>query len=306
MQEIADGVFSEINYYGCNVSCVKTDDGVLLVDNPQNPSDALDWRAQVGKIGPIRYQVNTEHHADHIIGNWFFRDATVIAHEGTLERFEESVGSPEAWLERIRPLDGEGVEKAKADGFDFRKPDILFNDRMTLSFGGRDIELIHKVGHTENQAMVYLADVKALLPGDNVVENWPPLLHNGVPDVWIETLDFIEGMNIDVICPGHGEISDKSVIPVLRDSIQEFIAMVQGAIDEGKTKESAEDMKEYVLKWEPIAKKAPDFYQNLAAKGIGRLYDALNPPSPPEKPKKKRPKLVNKGEIEAEAAQQDG
>lgn len=299
MQEIADGVFSEIKYYGCNVSCVKTDEGLLLVDSPQNPSDALDWRAQVEKIGPIRYQVNTEHHADHIMGNWFFRDATIIAHEGTLDRFEETVGTPEAWLDRILPLDKEGVEKAKADGFDFRKPDNLFSDRMTLKFGGREIELIHKVGHTENQAMVYLADAKTLIPGDNVVENWPPLLHNGIPEAWVETLSFIAGMDLDRICPGHGAICDKSVIPILRSSIEEFITMVQGAINEGKSKEQTELMNDYVLKWKPITEKAPDFYQVLGAKGIARYYDILNPPPPPEKPKKKRSKLVNKGEVEA-------
>jgi glyoxylase-like metal-dependent hydrolase (beta-lactamase superfamily II) len=297
MQEIADGVFSEIKYYGCNVSCVKTDDGVLLVDNPQNPSDALDWRAQAEKIGPIRYQVNSEHHADHIMGNWFFRDATFVAHEGTLERFHETVGdTPEGWLDRIEPLDPEGVAQARADGFDFRKPDVLFNDRMTLYLGGREIELIHKVGHTENQAMVYLADAKVLLPGDNVVEDWPPLLHSGVADAWLETLDFIEGLDVKVITPGHGEISDKSILPVLRDSIKDLVAMVQGAIDEGKTKEQAQEMKDYVLKWDPIVKKAPDFYQILGGKGIGRIYDVLNPPPEEVKPKKKRKKYVNKGE----------
>ncbi len=297
MQEIADGVFSEINYYGCNVSCVKTDDGVLLVDNPQNPSDALHWRSEVEKIGPIRYQVNTEHHADHIMGNWFFRDATFIAHEGTLERFHETVGdTPEGWLERIEPLDPDGVAQARSDGFEFRKPDVLFNDRMTLYLGGREIELIHRVGHTENQAMVYLADAKALLPGDNVVENWPPLLHSGVTAAWLETLDYIEGMDVNVITPGHGEVSDKSLLPVLAQSIKDLVATVQAAIDEGKTKEQAQEMKDYVLKWDPIVKKAPDFYQILGGKGIGRIYDVLNPPPEEVKPKKKKKKLVNTGE----------
>jgi cyclase len=291
MQEIADGVFSEIKYYGCNVSCIKTDDGLVLVDNPQNPSDALEWRATVDKIGPIRYQINSEHHADHIVGNWFFREATFIAHEGTLERFYETLPEdPKGWLERIKPVDPDGAAKAEADGFDYRKPDILFSDQMTVHLGGRDIQLIHKVGHTRNQAMVYLPDVKAFLPGDNVVENWAPLLHSGVAAAWLETLDFIEGMDITVITPGHGEVSDKAVLNILRNDIKELVAMVQKAIDEGKTKEQAQEMKDYVLKWEPIKTKAPDFYQILGAKGIGNIYDVLNPPPEEEDPKKKKKK----------------
>ena len=113
---------------------------------------------------------------------------------------------------------------------------------------------------------------------------------------WLDTLDFIEGMEIDVICPGHGAISDKSVLAVLRKDIQDLIAMVQKAVDDGKTKEQAEEMKDYVLKWDPIVKKAPDFYQVLGGKGIGGIYDVLNPPPKEEKPKKKRKPLVNKGE----------
>ncbi|MDP6482517.1 MAG: hypothetical protein QGH70_01560, partial [Nitrospinota bacterium] len=123
----------------------------------------------------------------------------------------------------------------------------------------------------------------ALLPGDNVVEDWPPLLHSGVAAAWQDTLDFIEGMEIDVICPGHGAISDKSVLAVLRKDIQDLIAMVQKAVDDGKTKEQAEEMKDY-------------FYQVLGGKGIGGIYDVLNPPPKEEKPKKKRKPLVNKGE----------
>lgn len=288
MQEIADGVFSEIKYYGCNVSCVKTDEGLLLVDVPQNPSDALHWRAEVEKIGPIRYLVNTEHHADHIMGNWFFREAVFVAHEGTLARFREAVSTAEEWKKRVASTNPK--EAAHMDGFDFREPDILFNDRMTLYLGGREFQLIHKVGHTENQAMVYVPDAKALLPGDNVVENWPPLLHSGVADAWLKTLDFIEGMDVKVITPGHGEVCDKSVLSVLRKDIRELVAKVQAAIDAGKTKEQAQAMKDYVLHWEPIRKKAPDFYQTLGARSIGRIYDVLNPPPEEEDPKKKKKK----------------
>ncbi|MFQ5914135.1 MAG: MBL fold metallo-hydrolase [Nitrospinota bacterium] len=288
MQEVADGVFAEIEYTGCNVSCVKTDDGVLLVDTPQNPSDALHWRKEVEKIGPIRYQVNTEHHPDHIMGNWFFRDARFIAHEGTHERFRERVSSVEEWKKRIEKLDPKGM--AHMEGFDFREPDILFNERMTLYLGDREIRLIHKVGHTENQAMVYVPDAKALMPGDNVVENWAPFLHSGVPHDWLETLDFIDGMDVDVIVPGHGVVCGKSVVKTLSNDIRELVASVQEAIDEGKTKEQAQEMKDYVLKWEPVRKKDPNYYPILGGLGIGRIYDILKPPPEDEDPKKKKKK----------------
>ena len=91
----------------------------------------------------------------------------------------------------------------------------------------------------------------------------------------------------------RGLVEDR---PVLAQSIKDLVATVQAAIDEGKTKEQAQEMKDYVLKWDPIVKKAPDFYQILGGKGIGRIYDVLNPPPEEVKPKKKKKKLVNTGE----------
>ena len=278
MQQIAEGIFSETGYIGCNVSCVKTDDGVLLVDTPQRPSDALDWRVKAEQLGPIRYQVNTEHHPDHIMGNWFFREAIFVAHEGTRRRFRERVPSLEGWKHRVVDIDPEGA--AHMEGFDFREPDVVFTDRMTIYLGGREIQFIHKVGHTENQAMVYVPDAKALLPGDNVVENWPPLFHSAVPESWIACLDFIEGMDVDVITPGHGAVCDKSALDPLREAIKELVAELREAIESGATRDEALALRTYVLKWESIQQAGPDFYVDLAADGIGRLYDMLKACSP--------------------------
>ena len=45
-------------------------------------------RQQAEAHGPIRYIVNTEHHVDHIFGNYYFKGAgTVVNHRGLYERF---------------------------------------------------------------------------------------------------------------------------------------------------------------------------------------------------------------------------
>jgi len=273
MQEIADGVFAETGYYGCNVSCIRTDEGVALVDTPQRPSDAVDWRKRVEALGPIRYQVNTEHHPDHIMGNWFFRDAVFVAHEGTRARFGERGNAPEKWREHIAVADPEGL--ALMEGYDFRLPDIGFREHLTLYLGGREIVLLHRRGHTENQAMVYVADAKALLPGDNVVENWPPFFHSAIPGEWLACLESIERMDVEVITPGHGAVCDKGALEPLRSSIREMVNEVQRAIDAGQTREEVQELKTYVLRWDAVRQAAPDFYVNLATVGLGRLYDLL-------------------------------
>ena len=65
---------------GCNPSYVVTSDGVVVIDTPQLPTRAVAMRAEAESHGPIRYLVNTEHHVDHIFGNYWFRGAGEVIH----------------------------------------------------------------------------------------------------------------------------------------------------------------------------------------------------------------------------------
>ena len=45
-------------------------------------------RAEAEAHGPIRYLINTEHHVDHIFGNYWFKGAgTVVEHQGLYDNF---------------------------------------------------------------------------------------------------------------------------------------------------------------------------------------------------------------------------
>ena len=58
MRKISPSVTSEIYFWGCNPSFISTRDGVLLVDTPQQPIDAVRWRERI-----------TDTH-DRPIGTW--------------------------------------------------------------------------------------------------------------------------------------------------------------------------------------------------------------------------------------------
>ena len=87
-EAVTPNVLTDITIRGCNPSYVVTDDGVVIVDTPQLPTRALAMRAEAESLGPIRYVINTEHHVDHIFGNYFFKGAgTVIHHQGVADNF---------------------------------------------------------------------------------------------------------------------------------------------------------------------------------------------------------------------------
>ena len=75
-------IFVETAYLGANVSCVATERGLVLIDSPFLPGDAMEWvglvREQTGK--KIAYQINTDHHFDHVLGNAFTTE-NVICHD---------------------------------------------------------------------------------------------------------------------------------------------------------------------------------------------------------------------------------
>lgn len=273
MKEIAKGVFVETEYFGCNNGCIVTREGLVLTDPPQRPTDAAHWREEVRKLGEVRYLINTEHHGDHIAGNWFFKEARNIAHEGTRARFKDSLPSADFWRERVAQLDPKGLPLMK--DYEVRLPQVTFTERMTLYLGGREIQLIHKKGHTESQAMVYLPAERALLPGDNIVENWPPFFHSGLGGEWLKTLSFIEGMEVSVILPGHGQVAGKEVIPRLRADIQRVMDWVRDCIKKGMGEEETAGTVRYIHEWDSIPSTMVGYYETLVGRGTRRLYREL-------------------------------
>ena len=67
MQQITDNVFAETGFRGCNPSFVVTSEGVVMIDTPQMPVDAVKWHDEIARHGPVRYLINTEPHGDHFI-----------------------------------------------------------------------------------------------------------------------------------------------------------------------------------------------------------------------------------------------
>ena len=85
MKQLTANVFIETELRGSNHGIVTTSDGIVMIDTPHKPSDALRLKADVERRGRLRYILNTEPHGDHWTGNAYF-DVPVVAHEGVRTR----------------------------------------------------------------------------------------------------------------------------------------------------------------------------------------------------------------------------
>ena len=105
MQRVTPHVFTSTKIRGCNPSYVVTSAGVVVIDTPQLPTKALQMRKEAEAEGPIRFVINTEHHVDHIFGNYFFKGAgEVVHHQGVADHFRTVTPDldPFAYLKRRR------------------------------------------------------------------------------------------------------------------------------------------------------------------------------------------------------------
>ncbi|HUB95408.1 MAG TPA: MBL fold metallo-hydrolase, partial [Stellaceae bacterium] len=105
MRRVGPNSFTEIYFAGCNPSFVETSDGFVMIDSPQQPIDAVRWREQMENKAPIRYLINTEPHGDHIAGNAYFPNVTVVGHvklQECFDRYLYAQGTIEEKRERMK------------------------------------------------------------------------------------------------------------------------------------------------------------------------------------------------------------
>jgi cyclase len=233
MEQIKPNLYVKTGQRGSNNSVLKTDAGLVLIDTPMLPEDAIKLRDEITAIGQIRYIINTEPHADHFNGNCFF-NGTILGHEGTRAAILASNKKQmEATVTQLAPQNLPLLRE-----FYYRPPSITFSKKMTLFAGRHTLELVNMPGHTPYQATVYVPEEKVLFTGDNVVGDFP-YLHQALPDSWFKTLDEIEKMDVEIIVPGHGDICGRSYIPTMRRMLLAWIDTVKEAIAGGVPLEQA-------------------------------------------------------------------
>jgi cyclase len=267
--QVTANVYAEIGYYGANVGYITTEQGIVMVDSPQRPTDAIDWRKRVEREGKISYLIDTHAHADHFFGNFFF-NAPIIAHQKTREAILKS--DIKQLLARVEEIDPEGLSMVSE--YHINAPAITFSENLSLYLGNPTIELIHLPGHTAGETGILIPEERVIFAGDNIFHKVQAFLHEADPVTWLQSLKRIGELDVDYIVPGHGEICDKSYLTEQADFIQEWVDTVRKALDRGWAKKEAMSRISLLDRY-PMApgneKRGPE----LQKMNVARLYDVL-------------------------------
>lgn len=234
MQQLTRNVFVETQVRGCNHRFVTTSDGIVMIDSPHKPSDALKLKAEIAKHGELRYIINTEPHGDHWTGNAYF-DVPVVAHEGVRRRILDT--NMDEHVARVATF---GPEEPKLlEGYTANAPVITFKNGMTMHVGDHTFEMIHMLGHTPYQVAVLIKEEGVVFTSDNIFHKVQTWLHEANPDLWLVALESLRHLDEETFVPGHGSICGKGYLDEQGAFVQEWKDYVKNGIDRGMTKDEA-------------------------------------------------------------------
>lgn len=271
MQQVSERVYVETGFRGCNLGVVVTAQGLVLIDSPQHPADALRWKDEVERKGQILYLINTEHHFDHVVGNRFL-PGTGVATEGTRDALDRpgQAGEAREVTEQLWPDCASLLE-----GYALRLPTIAFTERLSLFVGDRVLHLIHLPGHVPGGLAVHIPEEKVVFTGDNVVCHFGPAFHDALLTEWLDSLKQIEWLGAEIVVPGHGPVCDNRYVPEFAEELKACIELVNGAIKVGLTREEAAGRIDFLSRYEAYGISLNEIRREHQREGVRRLYDLL-------------------------------
>lgn len=220
--QIAGDLYRFQNNFHYSVFLI-TPEGAIVTD-PINAEAATWLKGQIAERFdvPIKYLILSHDHADHSSGGEVFADtATVVAHEN----------AKAVIIGEKRPT---------------AVPDITFTDRMTIELGGKSVELIYPgKSHSDNLIVMLFPEERAVFTVDFISVNRLPYrnLSDSYFPEWIEAIKVVEGLDFDILVPGHGPMGVKQDAADHRAYLEALHSAVLSAAREGQ---SVDEMKQSI------------------------------------------------------------
>ena len=215
-----------------NTTVLVTSEGVILVDD-KFEVDHNNIMAELKKITdkPVKYVINTHHHADHSGGNARMQamNAQVIASEQA----------------RGNMVDG------KQPGL----PVFTFEHDARLHLGGKEVRLYHfGRAHTNGDIVVYFPADRTLAAGDMFTygDATPELIDyagGGSAKEWPKTLDAALLLDFDTVVPGHGVVTAKAEMRKFRETAERLRNRVHELLVQKKSRAEVAKMLQNEFHW---------------------------------------------------------
>ncbi|MFQ5549825.1 MAG: MBL fold metallo-hydrolase [Gemmatimonadales bacterium] len=220
---IADGIY-RFRYQFHNGMFVVTDDGVVVLD-PITVDAARALTGEIRRLVPgvtLAAVVYSHSHQDHASG------ANVL-----LEAF-----GPAPVVSHVNAR----VEIVAAAAPDQPVPTITFTERLTLHFGGREIQLYYLgPNHSDNSIVAIVPDSRVAFAVDFVSHDRVGFRDLASFDMagQIVSLERLAQLDFETIVLGHGERGNKASVGRQIEYYRDLMTAVESAINRGLSEDQA-------------------------------------------------------------------
>ncbi len=222
-----------------NSGFVVGDEAVLVVDAQATPVMAADVIAKIREVSdlPIRHLVLSHYHAVRVLGASAYKEAEIIASEGTAELIEER-GQQDYESEVGRfPRLFRAVESIPG----LTRPTRVFSAPITIDLGGVTVAVSSPGrGHTAGDTVAWAESERVLFAGDLVEYGAAPYCGDAFLRDWPRTLAKLRRLNPEAVVPGRGEaLQGASQVSGGFDGTEKFVGellrLAEEAVAAGQT-----------------------------------------------------------------------
>jgi glyoxylase-like metal-dependent hydrolase (beta-lactamase superfamily II) len=118
-------------------------------------------------------------------------------------------------------------------------PKLTFTDDLTLHVGNHTFNILHHPGHTAPQTSVHVPEEGVVFTGDNIFHKCRTWLQECDPWEWLDALNKIGALDVDVIVPGHGDPCSKAYLKEQAQIVENWIGLIERFVDRGLSVEDA-------------------------------------------------------------------
>ena len=230
--EVSDGVFvipdGRVPLVP-NIGIVVGTDAVLVIDTGMGRRSAAHVLAQAKRLAGDRplYLTITHFHPEHGFGAQVFEgEATIIYNRVQRDELRRKGAG---YIEMFKGF-GPAVA-TELEGVVLVDPGEVYDGETEIDLGGHVALLRSYVRAHTGGDQVVLIDGRVLFGGDLFETRMFPIVPYFPPDdvdvdgaAWIGVLDQLTALAPEIVVPGHGEVTDASLI----SDVREYLAWVQG------------------------------------------------------------------------------
>jgi len=186
----------------CNVYLIKSELKNILIDTgiDVNFPELENALKKVGlSVKDIHFIINTHEHYDHIGSNkYFYKNSLISA--------SRSAANKIALQDKYVTM----YEEFEAETYRW-KPHLWLENRTMFDFSDFQLNIISTPGHTSGCICVYEPTKKILFSGDTVfaLGTLSLIAPSGSAGDYVESIEQLNSLKINLILPGHGKISKK-------------------------------------------------------------------------------------------------